>query len=162
MYRHRKLGAALTALLLSILLTACREEPAARPPTPAAPKGTVAGAGCPPDADYPPPAELPGITVDPRDSFWGLLFLRETPLRSGTEAKIVWRMTGSGTFEITATGPNGIVVDPLWGPDLHLGSTWTRPGDEWGTGWIFPTPGCWTVRAERSDGTVGTVALRVA
>jgi hypothetical protein len=36
-----------------------------------------------------------------------------------------------------------------WGPDLHTGSDYTRPGDEWGAGYRFSEPGCWTLRARR-------------
>jgi hypothetical protein len=69
-------------------------------------------------------------------------------------------MTGSGDLAISATGPNGTVVEPIWGPERHGGSTWERPGDEWGTGWIFPSPGCWTVNAKRTGGS-GYLVMRV-
>ncbi|MEQ4302883.1 hypothetical protein ABNF97_16050 [Plantactinospora sp. B6F1] len=106
--------------------------------------------------------EVQGV-ADTGNSFWGLLFPRGGPsLRSGVEEKIVWRMTGSGTFSIRATGPGGTTIEPVWGPIGHGGSSWTRPGDEWGTGWNFPVAGCWTVRASRSGGATGVLTLKIS
>ncbi|MFY1673195.1 hypothetical protein ACN27G_25050 [Plantactinospora sp. WMMB334] len=107
------------------------------------------------------PPEVQGV-ANAGNSFWGLLFPRGGPeLRAGRDEKIVWRMTGSGSFGIRATGPGGANLGPVWGPVEHGGSSWTRPGDEWGTGWNFPTAGCWTLRANRSGGATGSVVLRV-
>jgi hypothetical protein len=97
-------------------------------------------------------------------SLWALYFptVNEPPfVRANREAKIVWRMTGTGEPTIVADGPGGGTVKPVWGPEGHGGSTWTRPGDEWGTGWNFPTAGCWTVRADRADGTSGELPILV-
>jgi len=172
MYRYRRLVATLTMVALPIVLTACAEEHPAAAPSPAAPDpdptptasapaaGPIA-ATCPPDAGYPSNGELRGVTDNAQDSLWALLFLREPRLGADVETKIVWRMTGSGTFDIEATGPYGVVVEPIWGPDLHDGSSWNRPGDEWGTGWNFPTAGCWTVQADRSNGVSGSLTLRI-
>ncbi|MET7747360.1 hypothetical protein [Micromonospora sp. NPDC005367] len=82
-------------------------------------------------------------------------------LVAGRELKVVWRMTGSGDFAISATGPEGQVVKPVWGPEPHDSSNWERPGDEWGTGWVFPGAGCWTINATRTVGS-GSLVLRVA
>ncbi len=81
-------------------------------------------------------------------------------LTAGAEIKVVWRMTGSGSLSISAYGPDGMVVEPLWGPESHGGSTWNRPGEEWGTGWVFPKAGCWTIRATRASGS-GYLVVRV-
>jgi len=70
-------------------------------------------------------------------------------------------MTGSGVFSISATGPAGAVIRPIWGPDLHGSSSWNRPGAEWGTCWVFPAAGCWTVTAKRGTAS-GYIVLRVA
>ena len=78
-----------------------------------------------------------------------------------SELKIVWRVTGSGSFGIVGIGPDGRVIQPVWGPEEHLGSTWHRPGGEWGTGWKFPDPGCWQLHAWR-DEVSGDVWLQVA
>ena len=71
------------------------------------------------------------------------------PGPAGKDLKIVIRMTGSGPLHIAAHGPHGQVVHTIWGPEAHGGSTWNRPGDEWGTGWQFPAPGCWRIHATR-------------
>jgi hypothetical protein len=92
-------------------------------------------------------------------TFWALFFGGK--LTAGKEVKVVWRMTGTGDLTITATSADGKVVKPVWGPEAHSGSSYQRPGDEWGTGWVFPTAGCWTVNATRAVGK-GALAIRVA
>jgi hypothetical protein len=77
----------------------------------------------------------------------------------GQELKIVFRFTGS-LGALVVTGPDGKKLLPIWGPRAHSGSDWARPGSEWGTGFIFPEPGCWRIRI--SDGVVaGDVWLKV-
>ena len=116
----------------------------------------------------PPNAQLGGSDALPERqgagdaaTLWALFFPTQPVLTAGQEIKVVWRMTGSGDFSISAAGPDGAVVKPAWGPEPHGSSTWTRPGDEWGTGWIFPAAGCWTIRAKRTTGS-GYLVLRVA
>lgn len=74
----------------------------------------------------------------------------------GKDFKIVFRLTGSGDARFSAHGPDGQTLAPVWGPEPHGGSTWTRPGDEWGLGFRFPTSGCWRLHAERT-GAAGDV-----
>ena len=74
------------------------------------------------------------------------------------EIKIVWRVTGDGDLEISAIGPDGQTISPHWGPESHGGSSWRRPGDEWGTGWIFPEAGCWSFLLGRGDATATLTA----
>ena len=81
---------------------------------------------------------------------------------AGHEIKVVWRMTGTGDLTIDATSADGKTVKPTWGPEAHSGSSFERPGDEWGTGWIFPTPGCWTVNATRATTGKAQMVIRVA
>ncbi|MGA5757248.1 hypothetical protein [Nonomuraea bangladeshensis] len=91
---------------------------------------------------------------------WGLLF-GEVPLRRGAEVKIVWRMTGDGPLrKVEATLPDGTRARLAWGPEEHGGSNWRRPGQEWGTGFVFPERGCWKVELTRDHGK-GHVWLRV-
>jgi hypothetical protein len=78
----------------------------------------------------------------------------------GKEVKIVFRMTGSGTFDVAATAPDGTRVGPVWGPVFHPSSTWTRPGREWGTSFVFTQPGCWRIQG-RDGGATGDVWLVV-
>lgn len=102
--------------------------------------------------------EVEGIAT-PATSLWALLFT-SYPLRAGADSKIAWRMTGSGELQVSAIGPDGQSVSPTLAPQAHGGSTWDRPGEEWGSFFTFPTPGCWTLLARRGD-SVGALSLRV-
>jgi hypothetical protein len=87
-------------------------------------------------------------------TLYGLLMTtRPLPVRAGESVKIVWRMTGSGSLRLTASGPHGRRIGLQWGPDFHTGSDYHRPGQEWGAGYRFPTPGCWDLHARRSTAT---------
>ncbi|AWS44345.1 hypothetical protein DKM19_26355 [Streptosporangium sp. 'caverna'] len=90
---------------------------------------------------------------------WGLLFA-PLPFPTGKTVKIAWRMTGSGPLRVSATHPDGTRATFAFGPEEHSGSNWKRPGDEWGTGLVFPKAGCWKVRLSRDTGT-GEVWLPV-
>lgn len=95
-------------------------------------------------------------------SLWGLLmFPHALPARVGDQEKIVWRMTGTGLLALAAIGPDGKHHRPAWGPDAHQGSNWDKPGDEWGSGYVFTAPGCWDLRAIRGD-AIADVWIRVA
>ncbi|RKR90201.1 hypothetical protein BDK92_4569 [Micromonospora pisi] len=127
--------------------------------------GAPTAGPCPAGADYPAGTdhearEVPG--GGPGTTLWALLFLTTDELTADRDTKIVWRMTGTGDLTMRATGPAGAEVTPIWGPTGHSGSNWKRPGDEWGTGWHFPTPGCWTVHASRAGGDAAQLVLRVA
>lgn len=52
-------------------------------------------------------------------------------------------MTGTGDFKVVARTQSGTEVRPAWGPILH------DPGDEWGTGFVYPTRGCWDMHVSR-------------
>jgi hypothetical protein len=73
------------------------------------------------------------------------------PLRVGEQIKIVWRMTGRGPLVATARSPSGAPTPLTFGPAEHLSSSYQRPGDEWGTGYLFPHPGCWHLHFARDD-----------
>ncbi|WP_336212357.1 hypothetical protein [Nonomuraea sp. LPB2021202275-12-8] len=100
--------------------------------------------------------EVRGTSADAE--LWGLLFA-EVPFKRGKEIKIVWRMTGEGPLEVSASLPSGKQAKLVWLED-HGGSNWQRPGHEWGTGWVFPEPGCWKVKLSRTRGS-GHAWLRV-
>ena len=90
---------------------------------------------------------------------WALLFFDKAHAKE--DLKIVWRITGSGKqFTVQARNEDGTVVSPTWGPEDHGGSTWERPGYEWGTGFNFPKPGCWTLTATRGT-TIGEIRLDI-
>ncbi|MFB9204242.1 hypothetical protein ACIBIZ_03695 [Nonomuraea spiralis] len=70
-------------------------------------------------------------------------------------------MTGEGPLTVRASLPDGTTARLDWGPEEHDGSTWHRPGDEWGTGIVFPKRGCWRIELSRTRGT-GHLWLPVA
>lgn len=90
---------------------------------------------------------------------WALPF-GPVPAKVDTEWKLVWRITGTGELEVSATDPEGGSHEPIDGPIAHESSNFDRPGDEWGTFFRFPTPGCWKVIARRGT-TEATLTLRV-
>lgn len=142
---------------LPLLFAACAEGTAVHVPTPTpSPTPTVqlGAASCHPPspiilADTNPP-QAQATTADGQP-VWALFF--NDPIRVNEQAKIVWRLAGSGDLRLAATGPGGRQLAPLWGPLFHTGSNWVRPGTnaEWGSGFTFPTAGCWDLRASRAD-----------
>jgi hypothetical protein len=138
------------ALVLLALVAGCTSAPSPTPSPSSLPPT------CPASADLPPDAERQG-TGD-GVTLWALFF--GPRVIATQEIKIVWRMTGTGDVTMTAAGPEGRVLKPSWGPQAHSGSNYSRPGDEWGTGWVFPQAGCWTINASRSSGQAH-LSLRV-
>ncbi|MEU7830421.1 MULTISPECIES: hypothetical protein [unclassified Nonomuraea] len=94
--------------------------------------------------------EVRGVSRDAE--VWGLLFA-PVPFKRGKEVKIVWRMTGEGPLKVTAALPDGTRAKPTFGPEQHTGSNWQRPGEEWGTGFVFPKAGCYRVDLTRTRGS---------
>jgi hypothetical protein len=91
-------------------------------------------------------------------TLWALLFFKAVYVDA--EVKIVWRITGeSGEFKAQAQSESGTIIQPVW-EQYHESSTWERPGEEWGTGFNFPEPGCWTITVTYGE-TVGTITLKV-
>lgn len=70
-------------------------------------------------------------------------------LRVHEDVKIVWRVTGRGPLRLSSIDPSGRKHRLQWGPYPHLSSNYERPGQEWGAGYRFGVPGCWTLRAVR-------------
>lgn len=81
---------------------------------------------------------------------WALLFGN---MKARQDQKIVWRLTGNGAPQFTTIGPQGEHARVVFGPELHEGSNWHRPGAEWGTGFNFQTPGCWDLHVSRGKAT---------
>ena len=132
-------------------------------PSQAAPTGPLPSTGCPASAklENHPGEGLPiqqgkasGATL------YAMFFPDDGEVTTSGENKIIWRMTGTGAFSIEATGPEGRAVKPVW-TEPHGGSSFRRPGEEWGTGWKFPVGGCWTFKATRT-GASGELTVRVA
>jgi hypothetical protein len=86
-------------------------------------------------------------------SLWGIVMTSSRgPAQVGEEVKIVWRMTGSGPLTLLSIAPDGRRAPLEWGPVMHdTGSTFNKPGDEWGAGYVFNSPGCWDLRAIRGS-----------
>jgi hypothetical protein len=86
---------------------------------------------------------------------WGLVMAAKpfSALHVHEDIKIVWRITGHGQLHLSSVDPHGRTHHLQWGPDLHLGSNYDRPGTEWGAGYRFSQPGCWTLRAVRGHAT---------
>jgi hypothetical protein len=98
-------------------------------------------------------------TLSSEGEVWALLFFDKA--QAEQELKIVWKITGEGgNVTVEARHEDGTVVSPVWGPEQHEGSNWNRPGNEWGTGFNFPKPGCWILAATRGTIT-GTIGLEV-
>jgi hypothetical protein len=87
-------------------------------------------------------------------TLYGLIMTQKPmPVRAHEDVKIVWRMTGSGPLRLSTVSPEATAVALRWGPEPHGGSNYERPGDEWGAGYLFTTPGCWHLRAQRTTGS---------
>lgn len=151
-------------VLLSALASACTQAAAGHAsalptaiqvsPTPVPTMGLLGAAGCRPAS--PPGAfagEVYGTTTDGTVWAW---FMAAYPPQAGVSDKTIWRLDGPG---ISAAAPTFFLVGPAsqtahldWGPAFHDSSNWNRPGDEYGTGLLFPAAGCWDVHV-----TVGQV-----
>jgi hypothetical protein len=132
------------------------------PPLTAVP-GTALGApGCQPPSpvDAAPSQGLPETQGTATGVQLWALFFAVMPIHPKQELKIVWRMTGVGSFHLSTHGPHGMPAQPTFGPEEHGGSNWNRPGDEWGSGFIFPVAGCWDLHATRGTAS-GDVWLMV-
>lgn len=141
---------------------AAATDPAARPSE--APATTATGDATPTACTSPTPIlsgdEVHGVATDA--SVYGLLFLTHSlPIRNGEELKIVWRMTGNGDLSVTSTSPSSRPGVLTFGPESHSGSNYTRPGDEWGTGFKFDEAGCWHIHLQRTIGA-GDVWIDIA
>lgn len=122
---------------------------------------TATPAACQPSRMQTSKNGIPEIqgTMRAEGEMWVLLFFDKAHAKE--DLKIVWRITGSGEqFTVQARNEDGTVVSPTWGPDYHGSSTWERPGYEWGTGFNFPKPGCWTLTATRGT-TIGEIRLDI-
>jgi len=143
------------SILTAIVITACNsslnpsEEISSRTET-----------GCQPSKIQKSPNDFLEIQGDMKSEgeLWALLFFETA--RVNEDAKIVWRITGeSDEFQAQARNKEGNVIAPSW-IEYHGGSNWQRPGQEWGTGFNFPTPGCWTITVSRGE-TIREIALGV-
>ena len=116
---------------------------------PAAFAGLALGqAGCAPPSPI-VRSEIRGTTSDGIE-LYALLFAKTPAIRAGDEVKLVWRITAGGAV-VGATSPHGTPAKITFGPESHLSSSFNRPGDEWGIGYIFDEPGCWHLHFRSDD-----------
>lgn len=113
---------------------------------------SLGAAGCHPASPIVPGPEVRGTGRGA--TLYGLIETTSTlPIGSAEPVKIVWRMTGSGPLHLSAINPQGRAEPLRWGPELHGSSSYDRPGDEWGAGYIFSSAGCWRLHAQRTHGS---------
>ena len=150
----RNRGAFVTIATLACLgIAACSTDSSGQEASPTATQipatptpQPVGAAGCNPASPSGAfPAEVYGTAVNGTVWAW---FMWSYPPRAGVEDKTVWRLDGpnaNGTPTFALFGPDG-QVGRLTGLQEHGGSTWNRPGVEYGSGLLFPTAGCWDVQ----------------
>jgi hypothetical protein len=140
------------ALSAVVGLAGCTgSEPTVRPTvsatTSAATLGPLGKPGCEPESPR-SAMEVQGTPGEPGTSLYGLVMVRagEALDQVGVDVKVVWRMTGEGDLNVRLIDPDGQRKALAWGPEVHGGSTYHRPGNEWGTGFVLDQPGCWEIR----------------
>jgi hypothetical protein len=69
--------------------------------------------------------------------------------RAGSLVKVVWRITGRDTPTLELQQPDGRPGTLSFGPERHESSTFQHPGDEYGSGFIPTTRGCWRMNIHR-------------
>lgn len=166
---------ALAAVLAAGLLSACTSSthsPPAPPTSPPRSSGTHSGPpntrsdtgvptavgrpGCHPTSEVGKNGGVPEIhAAGDGIQMWGLVMAAKpfAALHVHEDVKIVWRITGHGALHLSSVDPDGRTHRLEWGPDLHSGSNYARPGLEWGAGYRFGESGCWTLRAVRGHAT---------
>lgn len=149
----RRWGASL-AIGTALVLTACTAPPApaASPSVTESNLGTLGGQDC--DPPSPTLGQVIQGTGSTSVTAYGLLFGPDADaiVGDGSTTKMAVRMTGSGTLHVHVLAPDGSQRPLAWGPDPHGGSTFHRPGSEWGIGFSFDAPGCWQIAFERDGG----------
>ena len=82
----------------------------------------------------------------------GLIMVPRYPIAAGrSTVKIVWRMTGSGPLKLAAYDATAAASASLARGARR--QQLRRPGDEWGSGYRFPRPGCYRLTARRTVGS---------
>ncbi|HEX3509408.1 MAG TPA: hypothetical protein VHW94_13570 [Candidatus Dormibacteraeota bacterium] len=134
------------ATLACFGLATCSTAPSTATRIPTTPTPQSLGAeGChpaSPSGDF--AAEIYGTAVNGTVWAW---FMRSYPPKAGMEDKTLWRLAGPntrGTPTFALLGPDG-QLGRLTGLQEHGGSTWNRPGVEYGSVLLFPAAGCWDV-----------------
>lgn len=168
--KHREMQATLLcAGAFGPLLVGCTPHGSlpVKPTNSLPPSPTLGAKDCkPPSPSGRFPAEIQGTiqsTTGRDGELWAWLMpAHELPVRSGESTKIVWRLPfdGGGTPHFVTTSQDGAVATLDFGPEPHGGSSWARSGAEYGTGFMFPKPGCWDIHVSTGK-TVGDVWIVV-
>ena len=151
MWRSARVAIVAIGIMAAAVLTACT----AVAPTTASPSATESDLGALGAADCSPPSPSLGLEVQGTGSAgvtaYGLMFGPEPDamVGDGSSVKMVVRMTGSGDLTVHLIAPDGSEQALDWGPEIHGGSNFHRPGDEWGIGFSPDAPGCWQISLER-------------
>jgi hypothetical protein len=78
-----------------------------------------------------------------------------TSVDGGAPTKFVFRLSGHGPIQLWAVGPGGRRITPRdvrdHGAFSFNPSSTSSVFEEWGSGWAFPTAGCWDIHAARDD-----------
>lgn len=151
----------LVLVTISLIFAACAPAPNRVGATLAPPTPSATPLACQPSQTQPSKNGFPEVqgTMKSDGELWALLFFDKA--QANQDEKIVWRIKGTGKrFDIQAQHEDGTIIRPIWGPEYHGSSNWERPGDEWGTGFNFPKPGCWTLTVTLGA-TTGEIRLEV-
>jgi hypothetical protein len=144
---------AIRAIGLALLLSAnaCETDKSSSPSTVA--DGALDGRpGCSPPSPIlvsDKQAELRASASGGVSAYGLLMSTSGLKIRKGDELKIVWRVTGEGDLAVGFADPLGNPRALLFGPERHGGSSYIRPGDEWGTWFAFDRAGCWHITLTR-------------
>ncbi|HEY6071794.1 MAG TPA: hypothetical protein VIV15_00005 [Anaerolineales bacterium] len=139
----RSPAAVLLAALFLLMPAACRTAPAIPEPTPVCvPSPTAID-----EASGYPEIEFPAS----EGTLWALLQAPGGEFHAGAPARILWKMTnGRGDIRLTAIHESGARTGAIYGPiSREYRSQWRHEGQEWGSAFIFPLPGCWRLLASR-------------
>lgn len=136
---------ALSALSLGcgLILAACRPASSIPVPTPVCvPSPTALD-----EASGYPEIEFPAS----EGTLWALLITPEGEFHARSQAHILWKMTdGRGDIRLTAIHESGLRIGPSYGPiSREYRSKWEHEGQEWGSNFTFPLPGCWRILVSR-------------
>lgn len=140
-------------LLVTLALAACapfRSDDVAPAPSESLYPLMMGRALCNPPSPRIPERNLAfGVVVGTTTPGQSMHAVMEPVIRAREEAKIVLRLTGTGTLTTYATNESAARIDPTL-VQPHSGTSGGQ-GDEWGVFFRFPDAGCWRIHAERGD-----------
>ncbi len=138
---HKLLLSALLFLTMG-MLCACQPVPTTGLPPICVPSETTID-----EASGYPEIEIPAS----EGTLWALLYAQEGQFRAHIRARIVWKMTdGRGDIRLVAISEDGTRIAPAYGPiSRAVTRAWKHDGQEWGSEFAFPEPGCWRIEVSR-------------